>query len=74
MRSGLIIQMVGEGKKFGWGMFPTLIAKGPSKETPMLPEGEDIKNEVWSQLGRMEGHTNVISFNLFNLFMKLTSS
>ena len=55
-------------------MFPTLIATGPSKETPKLPEGEDIKNEVWSQLGRMEGHTNVISFNLFNLFMKLTSS
>ena len=36
-------QMVGKDKKFGWGMFPTLVAKGPSKETPKLPEGEDIK-------------------------------
>ena len=33
-----------------------------------MPEGKDIKKEVWSQLGRMEGHTNVISSNLFNLY------
>ena len=57
--SGLIIQLVGEDKKFGWEIFPILIAMGPSKETPKLPEGEDIKKEVWSQLGRMVGHTNV---------------
>ena len=36
---GLIIQMVGEDMKFGWLMFPTLIATGPSKETHNLPEG-----------------------------------
>ena len=49
-------------------MFPILIATGPSKETPKLPEGKDIKKEVWTQLGRMVRHTNVISSNLFNLY------
>ena len=39
-----------------------------SKETPKLPEGEDIKQEVWSQLGRMVGHTNMISANLLHLY------
>ena len=46
MMSGLIIQLVGEDQKFGWGMFPILIAMGPSKETPKLLEGEDIKKDV----------------------------
>ena len=40
-----------------FGDVPTLIATGPSKETPKLPEEEDIKKEVWSQLGRMEKAT-----------------
>ena len=47
--------MVDEDKKFGWGMFPILIATGPAKDTPKLPEGEDIKKGVWMQLGRLWG-------------------
>ena len=43
MMSGLIIRLVGEDKKFGWGMFPILIAMEPSKETHKLHEGEEIK-------------------------------
>ena len=27
-QNGLIIQMVGEDRKFGWGMIPTMIAMG----------------------------------------------
>ena len=36
--SGTVIQLVGEDKKYGWGMFPILIAMGPTEETPNLPE------------------------------------
>ena len=53
-------------------MFPILIAMGPSKETPKLPEGEDIKKEVWSQ-GKIVGHTNVISANLLQQYIPVVS-
>ena len=33
-----------------------------------MQEGEDIKEEVWTQLGRFEGHTNVVSSNLIHLY------
>ena len=65
---GMIIQMVGEDNKFVWGMFPILIAMGPTNDTPKLPEEEDIKKEVWMQLGKMVWHTNVIASNLINRY------
>ena len=35
----------------------------------MLPQGRGcIKKEVWMQLGKGVGHTNVIASNLHNLY------
>ena len=46
------------------GDVPHPDSHGAIEGDPKLPEGEDIKKEVWSQLGKMVGHTNVISANL----------
>ena len=67
--SSLIIHMAGKDREFGWGMFPILIATGPTEEAPKWPEGENIKDEVWTQLGRLEGHTNVVSPTLIHLYI-----
>ena len=66
--SSLIIHMAGEDREIGWGMLTILIATGPPEEAPKLPEGEDIKEAVWTQLGRMEGHKNVVSPTLIHLY------
>ena len=38
------------------------------KASIIVSEGEDIKKDVFSQLGRMEGQTNVISTSLLHLY------
>ena len=59
---------MGEDKKFGWGMIPTLIAMGPLRETPKFPELEDIKKEVWLQLWKMVGHINMVPADLLHQY------
>ena len=67
-KSGMVIQLVAKDREFGWGGAPQPDSHGPSKETRKLPEGEDIKKEVWLQLGKVAGHTNVVPANLLQQY------